>query len=114
MARHAVVDLSIVFDSPPCELDDDRLPPADLDRLTSILLEFGYVQSEEASEVRKLQDLRHMYEPYLYALGDYLGLDVPSWVPKGTQADNWQTNPWQTIDPAPQGVVKDRHKHRHF
>ncbi len=45
----------------------------------------------------KLKDLRHMYEPYLYALGSHLCLDVPPWIPAAGQVDNWQTSAWDTI-----------------
>jgi hypothetical protein len=114
MARHAVVDLSIVFDSPPCELDEDRLSSGDLDQLKSALLEFGYLPSNGVEEDQKLHDLRYMYEPYLYSLADYLGLDIPPWIPESSQVDNWQTNPWETISSTSQKVRGARHRHRHF
>jgi hypothetical protein len=37
MARHAVVDLSQILGIPPRPPTRDRLPPADLDRLQSLL-----------------------------------------------------------------------------
>ena len=115
MARHAVVDLSIVFDTPPCEPDENRLPPADLDRLKVSLSEFGLILSSESDANRKLNSLRHMYEPYLYALADYLCLTIPPWIPKGPQVDNWQANPWEyVVSNSETKVRRKRHQHRHF
>lgn len=65
VARHAVVDLSIVFDTPPCEPDEDRLPPTDLGRLLTVLRETGFNLSSSAGNDQKLNDLRYMYEPYI-------------------------------------------------
>ena len=44
MARHAVVDLSIVFDTPPYQPNEDRLSPADLNRLKASLSNYGVLQ----------------------------------------------------------------------
>jgi hypothetical protein len=114
MARHAVADLSIVFDSPPCEPDEDRLPPADLDRLKAFLSECGFLPSSVADEDQKLKDLRYMYEPYLYSLADYLCLAIPPWIPGKGQVDNWRTNPWGTITSSSKKARGDQHRHRHF
>jgi hypothetical protein len=114
MARHAVVDLSIVFDTPPCELDEDRLPPADLDLLEAFLSGFGFQPISGHGKDQKLHDLRYMYEPYLYSLADYLCLAMPPWIPQSGQVDNWRTNPWGTIASSSEKILGDEHKHRHF
>lgn len=115
MARHAVVDLSIIFDVPPGESFGDRLPPAVLAQLKFTLSEFGYLPSKGVEEDKKLQDLRGMYEPYLYSLAGCLGLVIPPWMPGKTQVDNWLTNPWETIDSGSKSKVRGtRHRHRHF
>ena len=114
MARHAVADLSIVFDTPPREPDQDRLPAADLDRITAELTGLGFDLSTDDTMKEKLKDLRHMYEPYLYALGSHLYLDVPQWIPAMGQVDNWRTNAWETITANTKQVSKGRSKHRHF
>jgi hypothetical protein len=114
MARHAVADLSIVFDTPPREPDQDRLPAADLDRLMTELTGLGFDLSTDAKLNDKLEDLRHMYEPYLYALGSHLCLDVPPWIPAAGQVDNWRTNAWGTITINTKNIRKGRSKHRHF
>jgi hypothetical protein len=114
MARHAIADLSIVFDTPPHEPDQDRLPAADLDRLTAELTGLGFDLSTDARLNDKLKDLRHMYEPYLYALGSHLCLDVPPWIPAVGQVDNWRTSAWGTITVNAKHVRKGRSKYRHF
>jgi hypothetical protein len=38
--------------------------------------------------------LRNMYEPYLYALAEYLSLSLPPWIPSKKGKDNWQTTAW--------------------
>jgi hypothetical protein len=114
MARHAVADLSIVFDTPPREPDQDRLPAADLDRLTTELTRLGFDLSTDTTANKKLRDLRHMYEPYLYALANHLCLDVPPWIPAAGQMDNWQTSAWGTITPDTRNIRKGRRGHRHF
>jgi hypothetical protein len=114
MARHAVADLSIVFDTPPREPDQDRLPAADLDRLTAELTRLGFDLSTDTTANKKLRDLRHMYEPYLYALANHLCLDVPPWIPAAGQMDNWQTSAWGTITPDTRNIRKGRRGHRHF
>jgi len=116
MARHAVVDLSIVFDTPPCEPDEDRLPAADLDRLTDALSRLRFGPSVEAASREKLVELRHMYEPYLNALSDHLCLDIPPWIPAPDQADNWQTSAWGPIAPDALNPTRRaaRRTRRHF
>jgi len=114
MARHAVADLSIVFDTPPREPDQDRLPAAGLDQLIAELTGLGFDLSTDAKLNDKLKDLRHMYEPYLYALGSHLCLDVPPWIPAVGQVDNWRTSAWGTISVNTKHVRKGRSKYRHF
>jgi hypothetical protein len=114
MARHAVADLSIVFDTPPCEPDQDRLPAADLDRLTAELTGLGFGLSTDAVMNEKLRDLRHMYEPYLYALANHLCLDIPPWIPAAGQVDNWQTSAWGTLTLETRNIRSRRSKHSHF
>ena len=48
--------------------------------------------AEEMGE--RLAELRNMYEPYLFALAEYLGLSMPPWIPPAKGKDNWQTTAW--------------------
>ncbi len=114
MARHAVVDLSIVFDTPPCEPDEDRLPPPDLERLITGLTGWGFSPSTDSATNEKLRHLRQMYEPYLYALGNHLCLDIPPWIPVTGQVDNWRTSAWGTVALDTKNVRRRRRGHHHF
>jgi hypothetical protein len=94
IARHAVVDLSQVFGTAPKPLPHDRLPAADLRRIRDTLAQHGLklLDGEEAD--RKLEGLRGMYEPYIYALATYLNQSLPPWIPLKKGKDNWQTTAW--------------------
>jgi hypothetical protein len=94
IARHAAVDLSQVFKTPPRPLPTDRLPAEDLRRIRDTLAREGLNlrQGEEAD--KELTALRRMYEPYLYALAAYLLQPLPPWIPLKKGKDNWQTTAW--------------------
>ena len=94
IARHAVVDLSQVFKTPPRALAADRLPAEGLLRIRDTLAQHGMklIDGEEADA--KLAKLRNMYEPYVFALSTYLLLPLPPWIPLKKGKDNWQTTAW--------------------
>jgi hypothetical protein len=95
ITRHAIVDLSLVFNQPPHRGGKDRLPPDELDRLRSVLAEAG-IELKKGDEVgQQLVELRRMYEPYLYSMSHYFRLVVPSWLPESPRSDNWQTTAWE-------------------
>ncbi len=94
IARHAAVDLSQVFKTPPNSLSHDRLPPEDLHRLCEALGPHALKLREDAEAQQKLRELRHTYEPYLFALAEYLSLSLPPFVPAKQGKDNWQTTAW--------------------
>ena len=106
IARHAVVDLSQVFATPPRALPQDRLPAAELRRIRNILAQHGLkLQDGEAAD-RHLSQLRGMYEPYIYALASYLMQPLPGWIPQSKgKKDNWQTTAWGHAA----GVVETEH-----
>jgi hypothetical protein len=94
MARHAIVDLALVLHTPPREPDADRLPPAALAAMRSILTSEG-LKLREGSEVdQKLKEMRRMYEPYVYSLSDRLRLSIPPWILEASRTDNWQMSAW--------------------
>jgi ion channel len=94
IARHAAVDLSQVFKTPPRGLPSNRLPADDLARMRAILTKHGWKLLEGQDADRKLADLRNMYEPYLFALAEYLSLSLPPWMPAEKAKDNWRTTAW--------------------
>jgi hypothetical protein len=94
IARHAVVDLAQVFITPPQRPPEDRLPAADLQRIREKLAQHGLKLNASAEADARLSELRLMYEPYVYALGKYLLLELPPWIPRKKGKDNWQTTAW--------------------
>ncbi len=94
IARHAAVDLSQVFKTPPRALPHNRLPAEDLRRIRDTLAQHGTKLQDGPEADRKITELRNMYEPYLYALADYLNQSLPRWIPAKKGKDNWQTTAW--------------------
>jgi hypothetical protein len=93
MARHAVVDLSQVFNTEPKTDNLNRLDAEGLSRLHSALRASG--MEPDDPEGQRLAHLRHMYEPYVDALANYLQMTLPPWIPPSSQKDNWQTSAWE-------------------
>jgi Ion channel len=94
-ALTAILDaLSQVFKSPPRALPHNRLPAEDLRHIRDVLEQHGVKLLDGPDADRKLTDLRNMYEPYLYALAEYLSLSLPPWIPSKKGKDNWQTTAW--------------------
>jgi|GEM_PF-2137391 hypothetical protein len=110
IARHAVVDLSQVFGTPPKALPQDRLPAADLRRIRDILAQHGLKLHDGPEADACLAELRQMYEPYIFALSSHLLQLLPSWIPKEKgKKDNWQTTAWGLAA----GMVEKEHAHTH-
>ena len=99
IARHAVADLSLVFLTPPREPQADRLTPEMLAELRTFLGDAGIKLRGGREADEKLDALREMYEPYVYALSRYLKLTVPTWLPEPGQRDNWQASAWDWRNP---------------
>ena len=103
MARHAVVDLTQVFATPPALDPVDRLPPTALARLESALAEVELPRVTAGLKDGKLPEVRRSYEPYVAALSRYLLLPLPEWVYESGRRDNWQSTGWgrrSTLPPA--------------
>jgi hypothetical protein len=94
IARHAAVDLSQVFKTQPRALPHNRLPIEDLKRIRDMLAQHNLKPGTIEEMDERLAELRRMYEPYLFALADYLSLSLPPWIPTAKGKDNWQTTAW--------------------
>ena len=94
IARHAAVDLSQVFKTQPRTIPHNRLPAEDLKRIRDMLAQHGLKTGHFSEMEERLADLRNMYEPYLFALAEYLSLSLPPWIPAAKGKDNWQTTAW--------------------
>src|ERR1051325_3869981 len=100
MTRHAVVDLTQVFNTSPLTSDGQRLTPEDLAQLRSALAAAGVLLSNDDGDEQTLAELREVYEPYLVVLSEYLVMPIPGWLPKKRLVDNWQTSAWEVTKPA--------------
>ncbi len=113
IARHAVVDLSQVFGTAPKPLPHDRLPAQELRHIRDILAQHGMKLHDGEEADHKLATFRKMYEPYIYALANYLNQTLPPWIPQKRGKDNWQTTAWAQsaglIDKEAATVVADDH-----
>ncbi len=94
IARHAAVDLSQLFNTPPTETRENRLPPEEFSRLQDMLAASGITIRDPVNAEIKLMHLRRMYEPYVHSLSRYLLMPLPKWVTKLENVDDWQTSPW--------------------
>jgi hypothetical protein len=101
MARHAVVDLAQVFNTPPRALILDRLPPPRLKQLRASLAASGINLADHPGADEKLSELRRMYEPYVQSLSEFLLLALPEWFLEKDVFDNWQVSAWERISGAP-------------
>lgn len=101
MARHALVDISQIFNTSPLNHDGLRLNTEVLESLRSQLRAEDVLLSSEPGDDRTLEELREMYEPYTQVLSQYLMMPLPDWMPKARASDNWQTSAWEVTAPAP-------------
>lgn len=100
MTRHAVVDLTQVFNTSPLTSDGQRLISDDFAQLRDALTQAGVLLNTDNSSEQTLAELREMYEPYLVVLSEYLLMPIPGWLPKKRVVDNWQTSAWEVTKPA--------------
>ncbi|MFZ3215547.1 MAG: potassium channel family protein [Candidatus Acidiferrales bacterium] len=97
MCRHTVADLAQVFVGNPQVGAPDRLPPEQFARLRTSLTQAGFEISADEASLRKLGELREMYEPYLHALSRYLFAELPPWILSSEITENWKRTAWGRI-----------------
>jgi hypothetical protein len=111
MARHAVIDLSLVFRTRPRESNPDRLPPEKLAALCRLLTVSGQKLPDGEPIDRKLGELRLLYEPYVNALATYFQMKLPPWIAEEGWADNWQGSFWERSGKNSTSVTNHRADH---
>ena len=92
MARHAIVDLALIFNRPPMKPRNERLSPQDFALLRKKLAESGLTIKEGEKVEQELTELRRLYEPYVNSLSHLFHLSVPPWHRETKQLDNWMTS----------------------
>jgi hypothetical protein len=93
MARHAVVDLSLIFRTGRVDPKTDRLPPEKRKMLQAMLRGAGLELRDEGEAEAKLKELRGMYEPFVYGLAVRFVFALPEILVEGAPIDNWQRAP---------------------
>jgi hypothetical protein len=78
-ARHAAVDLALIFHLEPKPPDPDRLPHAELAALRKALRDAGLTVHDAPEVDHELARLRALYEPYMNALASFLLMPLPAW-----------------------------------
>jgi hypothetical protein len=114
MARHAVVDIALVFKTAPHPPDPDRLPAGRCEQVRQQLLECGLELPDSASMAKRFHELRDMYEPFVNALGEFLLLRLPPIFPERATTDNWQTTAWARRAPGIGKLGKPTGADEHF
>ncbi len=113
MARHAVVDLCIVFRQKPRPPDRNRLTSENFSDLHSLMKTFGLRLRDGHDAEQLLEELRRLYEPYANALSGYFHMALPPWTPVSVRADNWQVSAWERSSTVMK-TMKDIEEERHF
>jgi voltage-gated potassium channel Kch len=99
MARHAVVDLSLVLKVVPRTPAVDRLTDSQLERFRNQLREAGLELRDGPAVAARLAELRGMYEPFVHALAQHFLFTLPEMVLEQPIADNWQRSAWMKRTP---------------
>jgi hypothetical protein len=94
MARHTIVDLSLILEIPPVPPPEDRLPLEDWEQLQGALSTAGLHLHHTESAYSRLEEIRRQYEPYVYAASQRMFLTLPPFMEREEIADNWQTSAW--------------------
>ncbi len=109
IARHAVVDLAIVFGITPAKTWEDRLRQEDLVRINEVLAKTGLSAKTGPDIQEQFSQLRRMYDPYALSLAKYFCLDLPPWVGQKDGCDNWESSAWDR-----DSTERPDHAGRHF
>jgi hypothetical protein len=94
MARHAAVDLALVFQTPPRPPEPERLTAEQWQSLHQHFQEQGLPVRDRDSAWAQLTELRGLYEPFVNALSGRLLLTLPRLMLDKPAVDNWQTTAW--------------------
>ena len=109
MARHALVDISQIFNTRPIAFDGERMDAAELAQLRAALRRWGLTLREGADADDRLRSLRRLYEPYANGLSCHLLIPLPPWLPETARADNWETSAFDRAAPAARSLVEQEH-----
>ena len=106
MARHAVVDIAMLFGIPP----DAVVRRLDCTTIRSQMQAAGF----EGISAPKLAELRTMYEPFLNGLSRFFLLPLPPFSADTNLADNWQSSAWMKRVGGLEHLGDPIHENEHF
>jgi hypothetical protein len=93
IARHTVVDIASIFETPPKECSTPRLTEEAWKHISGRLSSYPESFAIVADTRSRLDSLRDMYEPYVNALSQYFLMSLPHWTATRDR-DNWQITAW--------------------
>ncbi len=99
MARHAAVDLGLVYRLPSVPPPADRLSSDHFNQLRATLMQAGLKFSDGPAAREALTQLRGLYEPFTNSLATYFSFALPPFQPAAQPVDNWQTSPSMPCSP---------------
>lgn len=95
MARHAVVDITQVFHKEPLMDMPERLSRESFRTIREDLGQHNLKLCPEEESWDRLQEMRRLYEPYVFTLSRHLRMDLAPWTHPAGAKDNWVTTKWQ-------------------
>ena len=99
VARHAVVDIALIFGIRPPQTQQDRLPPQATAQFHQMLQQIGKQPADIPQIESRLSELRALYEPFLQALARHFVLVLPPVITADRIDDNWQRSAWMPRTP---------------
>jgi hypothetical protein len=96
MARHAAVDLALIFSTEPRPPAKDRLPPDRFEHLKQSLARQNLCFDHAAAD--RLAQFRSQYEPFVNAMSLHFLMDLPPFISEQHKSDNWQTTAWKSSE----------------
>ena len=114
MARHAVIDLSLVLKIDSANPEPNRLTSEQLCRIWRQLQAAGVETHDEATAEAKMAELRAMYEPFAWALSRYFLFAMPAIVLDHPAIDNWQRSAWMARTPGLSDLAVSEGDGEHF
>lgn len=109
MARHAAVDIALIFDVRPLPKPTRSHP----EMLNKLLHQVGRQAADFNGIESRLSELRGLYEPFLDALALHFELTLPPVIAGEQGADNWQRSAWMSRTPGigelPSGITGRDH-----
>jgi len=100
ISRHALVDLAQALAIPPRAVPYDRFDPDTLTEMREILGAAGAPLCKARAAQETLDNLRQMYEPYLFGFSERLLMPLPPWDAHKRGMDNWRTSAWEKVSAA--------------